>query len=309
MTVSQLYSATAQLGFETTLEDELEDKSGFYYAVNRAVLQVCRLRPVINVCTINHNTQSNLVEEDTFTPIDKEEDLYFSARNAKSYYFEADGNGAVYIEKYNSDTKGWAIIGTVSLTSEQRAFVAYKGFIKEDGDFTDGLVRLHFTGEYLYSVRNVALFRYILSDSEDDIPVYEPYTRYDISELVDDFLTLCRPPIITGERNEALNQDYEVEGNSKILLPYDLKGVYKILYEHRPTELENSGDASNDETVIDLDEEISSLLPILVGGYVWVDDEPEKAQYYMNLYRERAAIIEQKIKKLSPVSIRSSNGW
>lgn len=304
MTISELYKQVAQLGFE----DSLEDDDRFYYAANRALLQVNKIRPAISRYLINHKPLENQVAESTFESLEKEEDLTFQAVNVKSYYFEVDGNGVVYIELYNDATSSWEVISTIQLSSS-KAFVAYRGFIKSGGEFVTGNVRLRFSGEFIYSVRNVAMYKNLYSNEVSDIPAYEPYTRYDIKQLVNDFMALCCPPILEDQQNKVLNQKYEIEGNSIILLPYDNKGVYKVMYERRPKEIENHGDASNDETLIDIDDELCSLMPILIASYVWIDDEPQKSEYYLSLYRERAMEIERKIKDTAPVIIKSSNGW
>ena len=93
MRVSELYKQVAQLGFE----DSLEDDSRFYYAANRALLQVSAIRPAVSAYIINHKPMANLLKENTFTPIERSEDLCFEATDAKSYYFEADGNGKVTV--------------------------------------------------------------------------------------------------------------------------------------------------------------------------------------------------------------------
>ncbi len=304
MTISELYKQVAQLGFE----DSLEDDDRFYYAANRALLQVNKIRPAKSHYIINHKPLVNLVNELTFVPIEKDEDLIYEATGARSYYFEADGNGVVYLELYDTNTEMWKIIDTIQLQSK-RAFMSYKGFVKDGSDFVIGLVRLRFTGKYFYSVKNVAMYKHLLSDEVQDIPAYESYTRYDINKLVDDFMSFSCPPIKETECNTILNQSYEIEGNSIILLPYERKGVYKIIYERRPAQIENTGDITSDETVVDLDEELCSLLPILIAAYVWIDDEPQKSEYYMSLYRERANEIEYKAKDMAPVTIKSSNGW
>ena len=305
MTISELYKQVAQLGFE----DSLEDNDRFFYAANSALLQVNKLRPAIGNYLINHKPLENLVTESTFSSIEKLEDLTFEATDSKSYYFEADGNGFAYIEKYNGEADEWSIFSTINLSSTG-AFVAYKGFIKEGGNFVSGNIRIRFTGDYIYNVRNVALYRHLFSDNANDIPAFQSYTRYDMKDLVDDFLALCCPPIQEDAKNRVLNQEYEIEGNSVILIPYGNKGEYKVLYERNPARLEVQEDSVEEsETEIDLDEELCTLLPILIAAYVWIDDEPEKSQYYMNLYRERAADIERKTKYTAPVIIKSSNGW
>ena len=304
MNVAELYLQVAQLGFEATLEDS----DRFYFAANRALLQVCKVRPVIRHCLINHKPLANLITENTFSPVEKIDDLTYEAEGAKAYYFEADGNGVVYLEKYDESTEEWSIFGEITLKSN-KTFVPYKGFIKELGAFVSGRVRLRFTGEYIYSVKDVALYQYLYSDDLADIPAYEAYTRYDIKKLVTDFMALCCPPIAESDENTLLNQDYEQEGESVILLPYDKRGVYKILYEHRPTAIDNTGSTTEDTQGLDLDDELCSIMPILVAAYVWIEDEPEKSQYYMNLYRERVQEISLSRKDTSPVLIKSTNGW
>lgn len=304
MTISELYKQVAQLGFE----DSLEDNDRFYYAANRALLQVNKIRPAISHYLINHKPLSNLVKESTFVPIEKTEDLTFEATNAKSYYFETDGNGIAIIEKFDNDTQSWVIVSSIELSST-RTFMSYRGFIKEGDSFVLGLVRIRFTGEYLYSVKNVAMYEYLFSNQQKDIPAYEPYTRYDMMKLVDDFMSLSCPPIKEADTNSILNQGYEIENNSIILFPYESKGSYKVLYERLPKAIESSGDPSKDDAELDLNAELSSLMPILIAAYVWIDDEPQKSEYYMALYRERVADLERKDIIATPVTIKSSNRW
>lgn len=186
MNVAELYLQTAQLGFETTLEDS----DRFYFAANRALLQVCKVRPAIRHCLINHKPLANLIRQDTFSPIEKIEDITYEAEGAKAYYFEADGNGVLYLEEYITDTGEWRIFGEIPLQSKQ-IFVPYKGFIKKQGAFVSGRIRLRFAGEYLYSVKNVALYQYLYGGEVADIPAYEAYTRYDVKKLVSPTSWLC----------------------------------------------------------------------------------------------------------------------
>lgn len=303
MTVSELYESVAQLGFETALEDN----GRFFYAANRAILQVTAIRPTVAVFRIYHKPLPNVLGE-TFSPIDKEDDLTFEGNNVRSYYFEADGKGIAYVEVYDGSANAWVMVSAVEFSAE-RSFSAFRGFIRRDGSFISGRVRLRFLGEYFYSVRNVALYRQIYSDRVEDIPAFECYTRYDIGALVPDFLALYTSPIMVEGDHTRLNRNYEVENDRVILLPHDAKGVYQIPYKRRPAELAYTDDPVEDGTVIDLDEELCALLPMLVAAYVWADDEPEKAEYYMTLYRERAADIERRHRNTAPVKIKSVNDW
>ena len=93
------------------------------------------------------------------------------------------------------------------------------------------------------------------------------------------------------------------------MLPYSVSGRFKVLYRRKPRELIYESFAEDDMTEIDLDPELCSLLPILMASYLWLEDEPSMAQYYLALYRERAADIERRGDDLSSVTVKSTNGW
>jgi hypothetical protein len=93
------------------------------------------------------------------------------------------------------------------------------------------------------------------------------------------------------------------------LLPYDKKGVYKVMYKRRPQEIINGGDATVDSARIDLDDELSYLMPNLVAAYIWAEDEPTLAEYYLSLYRERANEIRALAVNASPAIYKNVNGW
>ncbi|MBR2312212.1 MAG: hypothetical protein IKA46_02870 [Clostridia bacterium] len=305
MRISDLYKSVAQLGFEETLESDTR----FFFAANRALLQVAALRPATRSLTIAHAPIKNRVSVGTFSPVQKKSELCFSASGVKSYYFECDGTGECYIEKWNAASGTWKVIGLRELAAT-RTFTSYRGFVREDADFCDALVRLRFVGEYLYAVRNVALYGEIYSAIEADIPAFSSYTPYDISALVDDFLSLELPVLFKrGGEWVRLSDGYEVENGRVILLPYDADGLYKIQYRHRPLTLtQSTGNVSNDTTQIDLDEELCALLPFLIASIVWADDEPKKAEYYLSIYRERASMLVSLSGHREPVHYRT-NGW
>lgn len=303
MNISQLYQSVAQLGFEDSLESDVR----FFLSANRALLQLAVLRPSTRTLLVHHAPPRNLLSVQSFTPLEKTHELCFEASGVKSYYFECDGTGDAYIEEYEPRSRTWQTIGIVPLTGGN-GFVPYRGFIKREGSFTEGKVRLRFTGEYLYFVKNVALYGNLYSAKESDIPAFEPYVRYDVSAMVKDFLALDSPPILKGERNAHLYDDYEIENDRVILLPRDCPGLYKVIYQHRPAELLNVAGGANDTTEIDLDEDLCALLPLLVAAFIWADDEPQKAEYYLSIYRERAALVVNSKKNNEPVPYRT-NGW
>lgn len=304
MTVQELYDSVSQLGFETALEDN----NRFFLAANRAIIQVNRIKPATSIYKLNHFPLENLIEEKTYEPKQKDkEELIFACDDAKSYYFECNGDGTMIIEKNTDNGESWIAIGSVSLSSVDGRFIQYKGFVLDGGVSVLGRVRLRFSGEYVYYVQNVAMYGSLISTEVKDIPVYAEYAEYDIASLTNDFLSFACPPIVDAKRGEefALNIDYFVEGVGKILIPASTKGVFEINYNRNIQQL----DSENASAVIDLDEELCAILPNLIASYIWLDDEPEKAQYYLSLYREQVAEILQKKKNPQPFIYRNKSGW
>jgi hypothetical protein len=295
MVVSDLYYQVAHLGFELSLESE----DRFYYAANRAILQVNALRPMTAVCEVNHKTLQPAVAG-SFAPTEVKDDLIYECASAKGYYFEMDGKGQVFIDEYTDG--GWTTILTPTTVESNRPFKLSYGTID-----AKGAVRIRFcsTG-YAYSVRCVALYDRLYTDIKEDVPPYTEEMKYDISDMVNDFAALCTPPI---KGNYYLMKDYRVENGRVIVLPRENTGVYHVMYRRKPTHLVNEGNAAKDDTDIGLDEDLCALLPNLIASYVWLEDEPEKASYYLTLYREQAANILADKKNLSPVSMRNDTGW
>ena len=299
MTVSELYRQVAGLGFESSLESD----DRFYEAANRALLQVSDVRPAVRYYTINHKPLTNVIGRDTFTPV--ESSATFDAIRGKAYYFEADGNGLAHIE--HVDNGEVTLIETLELKSN-RAFVPYRGFFKKAGYFVEGNVRIRFDGNYTYSIRNVAIYDKIYSGDVKDIPAYEPYTRYDISKCVNDFLGLEAPPITDDASHSLLNQNYFVENGRVILLPYDGGGCYKVAYKHRPTRINDEDSAEANEDKIDLDDDLAELMSLAVAIYVLAEDESDLVNHYSDLYQRRVSEIVSRQRDYAPIKI-TTNGW
>lgn len=306
MVVSELYRQVAQLGFETNLEND----SRFYYALNRALLQVAKVLPKVVSYTINHRTIPNLLG-DQFTPVLKKgNELVFEVNTpAKAVYFECDGSGDVYALQpdengdWDEDEKAWSLPEGIKLQSNGE-YKAYRGVFKENKP-----VRLVFKGAYAFSVRNVALYEYVYSEKVEDVPAYEAFTKYDMRDglLIDDFLSFAAPPITEADA-KRMNQGYEIESDSTIILPHGDSGCYTVRYIKKPTEIKVDV-GSDDDTKIDLSDELCSILPLLVASYVLLEDSPDMAGHYLMQYNERVADIERKQRNYAPVNIYNANGW
>lgn len=300
MRVSEIYEATAKLGFE----DSLEDHKAFYYALNRAVLQVNAIRPRIASYEIFHRPLLNCVPEAERAVREVFAKCEFSALGAKAYCFEAMGEG--YYEVWVEANGEWIMRKAENFS--ESGFTAFRGFFKDEEDnFVTGEVKLVLGGDYVFTVRGVALYENVYGAEIEKIPVFSEYSRYDLSSLTSDFLSFEEKPIEL-DGYTVMSGEYDIENESTVVLPYYKRGIFKVKYRRRPAPIKYGETPEEDDTVIDLDDELASLLPSLVAAYVWLDDEPSKAQIYMSLYQERAMDVERRIKNVKPAAY-VTNGW
>lgn len=301
MKVNECYRQVAQLGFE----DSLESDERFVYTLNRALLQVANLRPATRACFINHAPLPNAIQQESHSPL-RASDLVFECSDVKAFYLEVCGNGVFCVEKPTADR--WEPLYT-EIVSTNGVFVPRRGLIKDGDAFVHGVVRMRFTGDYLWHVRNVAMYHEVYSDNAEDIPAYEAYTAYNIDGMVDDFLSFADPPIDSSSFHHAMPNLYDIENGRTILLAREASGYYKVTYNHRPKEVVYANSVDEDETVIDLDEDLCALLPNLIASYVLLEDDPNMAQYYAALYNNAAMETKLAARNRKPVRVTNVTGW
>lgn len=333
MTLLDLYDAVSQLGFEDSLGDDAGSR--FIYATNRALIEVDSIRPRRKRVDINHRVPKNLLYTEPVT-IEKAETLTFTVHGAKSFYFEVEGIGEYSIrmvkvvEVTDKDGNKKEVIDYDYVVNRKPfyddlcpsyTFKSVKGFIKKGEAFIDkilkdqdedikengfytGEIEIVFEGEYDYTIRNLAMYDRVYSPNEDDIVPYTKTVKYKMSDYATDFARFDTPPL--DSNGAHLFEGYSIDGDT-INLPIDNQGVYTINYLHKVDTfgvLEDIGAQS-----IDLDEDLAALLPNLIAAYVWLDDEPDKSQYYYNLYLARADQIKRQSNDLNPIEFKSVYGW
>lgn len=296
MTVSELYSQVASLGFESSLESN----DIFYNAAARALLEVNRVRPRTASVLIDHVAPENLTE-DAFSPRYVKGELEFVGISPRCAYFEANGDGRVFFETVDDGR----VFYERELKRGDSGFTEYRVILEK----TDGPVRMRFVGDYVYSVRNVAMYADLWGPGEDDVPRRAVYTSYDMKSIAENFLELNTPPIAETEEYVNPAGDYRVEEGSRLLLPYNKPGVYKVIYKKLPRAIGAEEAPVDSGELIDLDEDVAALLPPLIAAYVYAEDEPSLSEYYLSLYRQSAAEIRALARSSSVVRVKNTNGW
>lgn len=269
MTVEQLKDEVCALGFEA----QLDDNAHFILSANRALRLIFSERGVMGCAHIivSAPERSFYINEYIHKP---ESPASFTVEGV-ALSFKVSGRGAFRLTS-----------GGVSITEE---FDTDYGVIRK---FIDREATLRFLGQLSFTVRDITGFSRITSAEESKIPVYAEKRTVELSRLIGDLFSLAKPPEdCHGKPIEGAT----IRGGS-LLLPYDFSGEVILFYKRLPRTVH-----ADDTEDIDIPAECAHLLPLLVASYIWLDDDGDKARYYMQLYKEAMALI----KRYEPLSIDS----
>jgi len=206
-------------------------------------------------------------------------ELYLSG---KSLSFKTDGEGEYII----SDQSGQRRVEFSSDLCEHRELL-----------FGDAVIK--FVGDYTYSVYDAACYCELFGKGRDAIPMHSSHAVYDLKAICRDWASALSP--ITDKYGRTI-PDAEIVG-TRLLLPYTFSGKVSIVYKKAP--ILPSGDP---DEVITLPDGCEHLLPLLVAAYVWLDDDSDKAGYYMSLYRE-GMIMSRSAVGSGVGAYENVNGW
>lgn len=144
--------------------------------------------------------------------------------------------------------------------------------------FTEGAAEIRFEGEYGFAVSSFYMYGEIFGDSEADIPDGTDRHFYDVRRSISDFAAFSGPA--RTEDGRILNNVMLSDG--KLIIKGESNQAIFIEYKRTPRKITGA----NDDEIIDIPSELEGLLPLLTAAFMWLDDDEEKAQYYMQLYRE-----------------------
>ena len=277
MTFNDLCEDIAALGFEAYLENT----DTVQRAVNRA------LRTIFS----EHRIYSEFTAyQDVLKPCEHIEAIRHTGGKsdtvtfrAKAFSFKTSGIGAYRI----TDAKG-----TREYEFDGDATV-HRGFLYESG-------KIDFIGDYGYTVYALSLFDDILSDREEDIPHFDAAVCYDMKLRVEGFLSFASTPYSESEKpipGALLFGDV-------MKIPTSYSGKVCVLYKRAPRAVSDDHDAA-----IDIPAEYEHLLMLLSASYVWLDEDPDKAQYYMSLYRDGSAAAKLYSRNPTASTYLDVTGW
>lgn len=250
MTYRELAEECAALGFE----DDVGEDGRFLYAARRALALLNTEYPAVG--EVNFFCEAVVPREsrrEIFHPAGTELSVPLSG---KSYSFRVGGRGSYRPEG-----------------ETPRAFDAPSVLVRE---YRGEAGYLLFCGDYDYTVRDFAVFD-ACPPMREEIPTLAPVRTFSLRTLAPDFL--CPDGIARGEDGTPI-VGASVYGDT-LTLPREYHGCVTLRYRRAPSKIASDDPAGR----IDVPAPAAHLLPLLTASYLWLDDEPERSQYYLNLYR------------------------
>ena len=276
MTFNDLRAEVSALGFDT----EIELGDTLISATRRAVASIYTEIPAYKTLSIYKNPIRAVKMRSLHHKGGDSERLTFFAR---AYSFRVFGSGSYKI----TDDAG-------------ERTVNFSGMGKTERGFLHGVGSIEFFGDYSYSVSDISFIEDIFTPSVSDIPILSGYTEYSVKDYAEDFLAFASMP--TDEYGAVIKDSSVSSG--KITVPDGYIGKINLTYKSvaplPPTDA--------DEEII-LPDGCEHLLPLLVSAYVWLDDDSDKAQYYMALYREAISAIKAYDRMKIDTKYEDVNGW
>ena len=277
MTYDELKLEVQCLGFET----QIEDSSLFFTSVQRALGLIYFDLPEIKEGRIMQRriTPLSVVEsvkhnggEETTIPL-----------IGHSYSFKASGKGEFTVtdgfnvrhEKFNSN------------------LLTVQGFISSPATLT-------VSGESCHLVKDILCFEERF-DTPAAVPTDLNHLSYDPKELFPDFLSLHSE--ITDKDKKPIKGARAV--GDMIELPADFEGEAIIRYKAAPPTVANL----QDDDTLKISRRHRELLPILTASFIWLDDDAEKASYYMSIYRSQLSSILRGDRAIHKSEYSVEGGW
>jgi len=220
------------------------------------------------VFSIVHNPIKNTLADDTSTIRTHIPGTDFSIilTNAKATFFEATYPGEIVIEESADNGVTYTEIETINVPSTETAFAEYKRLISPA--LTTNLVRLRFTGDYIYSFRNYILYQYSFPD-EDSVQPHRPFFEV---VLPSDYLDINNVFTKRDTRQYLPYTNFNITpGPDKKFCYNSYEGPMELQvgYWRKPTLLTfTQVDVTDRALTIDLTDEAALIIPWNVAGEV-----------------------------------------
>lgn len=267
-------------GIDLAISKNADYRRKFDEFLDTAQKYIANIIKIPSVTTVTQNPIPNMLGDGVGFDIEQVlpgEPKEYTLIGCKSMYFEVDNICDVEIRVNNVLTQ------TVSNTLK-RVFTAYQ--VHTGANDTD-TVQITFTSQYPFNKRNTGFYAYAFP-TDADIPVYMPYTSYD---MPDDFLEFDSIIIKTDPRVYGSYVAHKWENNKKIILNYYDKGSFDIHYYKYPATI--ASDAP-DNTVLEIEDKAFEVVALQCAVMATAADNPSLSSWIRSIYVEKIQNISQK---------------
>lgn len=277
MTVKELERQVTHLGFESGLDD----REAFMTSLASALALIYTDRPCsesVRLCTKSVTPTTRVEKIDLKGGEEVTLHLY-----GNSFAFRVRGIGNAKVKSGDEE--------------KIYSFDAYSSVIR--GSLC-GEGELTLYGDYAFSVYDIIAYaeRYATSS---EIPLVEERFSYDIAATCPTFSSFADMP--TDSRGRKIHGAYMTGGT--LFLPESFHGAFTVSIRTTPPTREELHACEE----IRMSSECSELLPLLTASFLWLDDDADKAHYYMSLYKDTLATL----RRFSPRQIcgeyETTDGW
>ena len=283
MTLAELEAATARLGFTPSLDDGGELLRD---AALRAINEVALARPRITRATLWHYPDIPVYSE-TNTEAETDERV-ITVGGGTAFHMRIIGNGRLHVERgtYRNEYVFSAAEGTSP---------AIIGGLIPRGE---GTLTFRFAASEPRRLLSFAVYEGAYAGMPPDPTrpkeYYLPYIFQDFGALVGPLMSE------EGEQlREGQGEDYTLRDNSTVAINRATPCRIELTYR-RALKLPLSGD-------LPVTEEEAALLPLFCAAYVFLDDDPEKATFYLARFSEGLRRLSQE--SAAPMRYRDTTGW
>ena len=277
MTLNDIKKEVAHLGFES----ESAVDSSIESAVRRA----------LSTIYTEHGTRAlGRIYQNLPTP----------TRHISMIVHEPRGEEVITLE---DNTYAFVICGTgrFELTDESgtrtESFDTQNGYVHGR---VKGEAKIRFLGEFRYTVYDLCIYDEVFADG--DAPMrFGRICEYDLNNVFPDFLfAITAPADAYGKKITGASVS-----SGTLYIPYSYVGEVVIEYRKRAPEVS----INTPDTELNIPIELVSLVPLLTAAYVWLDDDAEKAQYYMSLYRDGMSAVKLYTRRAVETEFTDATGW
>lgn len=204
-------------------------------------------------------------------------DIIFSGNNSKAYHFSVDGTADVFIEMLNSDGT-YTILDQIYGYSDS-GFNSFKDLINVPNNNEDYSVRIRFSGNTFYNIKNVYLFNENYEYAEK-IPDIARYIEY---KMPNDF-SQCLAVEIRNQDNYEKLKEFRWENQKTIAIDAFVNGEIRIEYSAIPSTINNS---TQDDYEFELNEFLQHATVYYATALLMEREDLNLYNILMRLYQEK----------------------